>query len=151
MRTTTPAKPTDVLLVEDNPGDVRLVQEALEMVSDEIQLHRASDGAEAMEFLSDRQADDEASVPDLILLDLNTPRMDGFEVLDALKDDSDLATLPVIVLTSSDAEADIAESYDRCANAYLTKPDTHDEFVALARALDEFWVGAAQLPPVPAT
>lgn len=150
MRTTTPASPTDILLVEDNPGDVRLIREALERVSDGVHLHTVSDGTEALEFLSDQQADDDESVPDLLLLDLNIPRTDGFEVLEALNEDPELAALPVIVLTSSDAETDIAKSYDRCANAYLTKPNSHDGFVSLARAIDGFWVKAAQLPPTSA-
>lgn len=146
MRTPTPAL-TDVLLVEDNPGDVRLIREVLEMVSDEIQLETVPDGAEAIDYLTDRRGDEDR-LPDLILLDLHTPRMDGFEVLETLKEDPELAALPVIVLTSSDAEADVSQSYDLCANAYLTKPNTHDEFVALARAIDGFWVETAQLPSV---
>ncbi|MFC4439418.1 MULTISPECIES: response regulator [Natrialbaceae] len=150
MRTTTPSKPIDVLLVEDNPGDVRLVEEAFEVVSDEIRLHSVADGTEALEFLSDKKDADATPFPDLLLLDLNVPRTNGFEVLEEIRDDPALTMLPVIVLTSSDDETDISESYDLCANAYLTKPDSQDEFVSLARSVEEFWVKAAKLPPVPA-
>ncbi|TYL38486.1 response regulator [Natronococcus pandeyae] len=150
MRTTTPSKPIDVLLVEDNPGDVRLVEEAFEMVTNEIRLHSVSDGTEALEFLSDGREDDTTPFPDLLLLDLDVPRTHGFEVLEEVRDDPALVTLPVIVLTNSTDETDIGESYDLCANAYLTKPDSQEEFVSLARAVEEFWVQTAKLPPVPA-
>ncbi|WP_306053759.1 response regulator [Natronococcus wangiae] len=150
MRTATPSEPITVLLVEDNPGDVRLIEDAFETVSDDLELHVVFDGAEALEFLSERREDDTDAFPDLLLLDLNVPRVHGFEVLETLQKDPTLAALPVIVLTSSKEKTDIAQSYDLYANAYLTKPESHDEFVSLARAVEEFWVKTAKLPPVPA-
>jgi two-component system, chemotaxis family, response regulator Rcp1 len=150
MRTPRPPDPVNVLLVEDNPSDVRLVEDAFERVSDEIRIQAVTDGAEAMSLLEDRRTDEVESFPDLLLLDLNVPYVHGFEILEQLREDSALSALPVIVLTRSDDETDIAESYGLSANAYLTKPDDHDEFVSLARAVEEFWVKTAQLPSVPA-
>lgn len=150
MQTPRSSDSVTILLVEDNPSDVQLVEDAFERVSDEISVHAVSDGAKALAFLSDRRANDARPVPDLLLLDLNVPRVHGFEILETLREDSALAALPVIVLTSSDDKTDIAESYGLSANAYLTKPDDNDEFVSLARAIKEFWVKTAQLPPVPA-
>jgi CheY-like chemotaxis protein len=150
MRTVPPSNTITVLLVEDNPRDVRLIEDAFEAVSDDIEIHTAADGAEALAFLSERRADPTEPFPELLLLDLNVPRVNGFEVLETLRDDAALAALPVIVLSCSDDRTDIAESYDLRANAYLTKPDSHAEFVSLARAVEGFWIKAAHLPPVPA-
>ncbi|ELY61368.1 response regulator receiver protein [Natronococcus amylolyticus DSM 10524] len=148
MRTVTPSEPTNILLVEDNPGDATLISDAFDQVADDVRVHTVSDGAEAMSYLSDHC--DTGPFPDLLLLDLNVPRVHGFELLERLQEEADLTTLPVIVLTCSEDESDIAESYDRRANAYLTKPNSHDEYVSLARAVDEFWVRTAQLPSVTA-
>ncbi|MFC4543638.1 response regulator [Halosolutus amylolyticus] len=144
-----PADSIDVLLVEDNPGDVRLTQEAFNAVTADISLHVTTDGLEALDCLSRLLEDPSASLPDLVLLDLNLPRMGGFEFLENVRSDSDLANLPVLVLTSSEATEDVRESYDRCANAYLTKPTDPDEFVTIAEAVVNFWFEQAALPPIP--
>lgn len=143
------AKPVEILLVEDNPGDVRLTQEAFSAANFETTLHTATTGSEALQFLRDSFDDDSGPTLDFILLDLNLPQMDGFEVLEEIRDHEELALIPVLILTSSKAEADIIKSYERSVNAYLTKPSDHDEFVALAQAVEEFWVDTAQLPPSP--
>ncbi|ELY65654.1 response regulator [Natronococcus jeotgali] len=144
MRTVTAPEPTEILLVEDNPGDVALVNDAFDQVADDVGIRTVTDGAEAMSFLSERRGTDE--LPDLLLLDLNIPHVDGFELLESIQETADLTQIPVIVLTCSDDEYDIAESYDRRANAYLTKPDSHDGFVSLAQAINEFWIRTAKLP-----
>ncbi|MFA9416908.1 response regulator [Natrinema sp. HArc-T2] len=137
-----------ILLVEDNPGDVRLIQEAFGAAGFEATFHTVGDGSAALEFL--RAHADTASGPtiDLMLLDLNLPRTDGFEVLEAINDERELAPLPVIVLTSSEATEDIRKSYERCANAYLTKPSDPAAFAELGRAIEEFWIDEATLPSV---
>lgn len=137
--------PPDVLLVEDNPGDVRLVQEAFREAEFEVGLHTATDGVEATEFLRDEGS----PCPDLVLLDLNLPRKDGFDVLGEMKDDPELGQLPVLVLTSSTAREDVISSYERHANAYLTKPDNPESFVDLVRTVEEFWIERVRLPPCP--
>lgn len=142
--------PTEVLLVEDNPGDIRLVEEAFSETDAEATLQVATDGVEAIEMLSRRRDAGADSLPDLVLLDLNLPRMDGFEVLDGVNDDLALSCLLVLVLTSSDDRDDVAECYDRAANAYLTKPTAPDEFIALVQAIVAFWVKCARLPPASA-
>ncbi|MFA9414969.1 response regulator [Natrinema sp. HArc-T2] len=141
------AEPAQILLVEDNPGDVRLTREAFKQGRIENDLHVVSDGFEALSFLA--QEDEYADVPrpDLILLDLNLPRKDGEDVLKELKDDPALRSIPVIVLTSSSAEEDIARSYELHANAYLTKPVDPDEFIETVRAFEKFWFSVVRLPP----
>src|SRR5664279_833240 len=136
----------EVLLVEDSPGDVRLMQEVFRTVNKLIHLQVASDGVEAMAIL--RQWGEYANRPrpDLILLDLNLPRMDGREVLALIKEDPSLRTIPVIILTTSDAEVDIVRSYELQANAYLTKPVRLDEFESLVRSINDFWLTKVQLP-----
>ncbi|MGB8459441.1 MAG: response regulator, partial [Candidatus Acidiferrum sp.] len=113
---------TEVLLVEDSPGDVRLTREAFREANKSIHLHVACDGVEAMAFLKREGAHDRAPRPDIILLDLNLPKMDGREVLAHIKDDEDLKTIPIVILTTSEAEADIVKSYQLQANCYLSKP-----------------------------
>lgn len=135
----------DVLLVEDNPGDVRLTREAFRDAEFDVRMHVASDGVEAADFLRD----EESPRPDLVLLDLNLPRKDGFDVLEQIRTDSKLAHLPIIVLTSSTAREDVVSSYEQCANAYLTKPDSPDSFVDMIRAVEEFWMEKVRLPPAP--
>jgi len=137
-----------ILLVEDNPGDVRLIQEAFRTAGFEPTFHTVVDGDAALEFL--QEGVDSASGPsvDLVLLDLNLPRTDGFEVLEAIRDEPELTSLPVIVLTSSEAPEDIVKSYELCANAYLTKPSNPDEFAELGQAVEAFWVDEAVLPSV---
>jgi two-component system, chemotaxis family, response regulator Rcp1 len=136
----------EVLLVEDSPGDVRLTQEVLRDAMASIHLHVATDGVEAMTFL--RREGDRASAPrpDLILLDLNLPRMDGREVLAHIKDDDDLKSIPTVILTTSVSEADIVRSYELQANCYLSKPVGLDDFENLVRSLSDFWLTKVKLP-----
>lgn len=142
-----PPEPAQLLLVEDNPGDVRLTEEAFKQGRIENDLHTVSDGSEALDFLHQRGTYEDAPRPDLILLDLNLPRKDGEEVLEELKDDSELRSIPIIVLTSSRAEEDVTRSYELHANAYLTKPVDPDEFIETVRAFEKFWFSVVRLPP----
>ncbi|QKY19507.1 response regulator [Halolamina sp. CBA1230] len=136
----------DVLLVEDNPGDVRLTEEALDEAGTDIQLHVVNDGVEALSFLSGTDEYAGTATPDVILLDLNLPRKGGEEVLEAIQEDPSLPTPPVIVLTSSDTDEDVARSYELSANAYLTKPVAPEEFIETIRRFESFWLSTAQLP-----
>jgi CheY-like chemotaxis protein len=135
--------PVEVLLVEDSPGDVRLTQEALCEANRSINLHVAADGVEAMAFL---RREGGAPRPDLILLDLNLPRMDGREVLAQIKADHSLKLIPTIILTTSAAEADINKSYQLHANCYLTKPVQLEAFEGLVKSINDFWLSKAKLP-----
>ncbi|ELY63889.1 response regulator receiver [Natrinema versiforme JCM 10478] len=137
------------MLVEDNPGDVRLIEEAFKSAGFATTFHTVTDGAAAIDFLQDQAATDSGPNLDLMLLDLNLPRTDGFEVLETIKDDPALSSLPVLVLTSSEATEDIVKSYELCANAYLTKPTDPAEFADIGRAVEAFWIDEATLPPVP--
>jgi len=139
-------KPKEVLLVEDNPGDVRLMQEAFRDANGAIHLHVASDGAEAMAFLKQKGSHVRAPRPDLILLDLNLPKMDGREVLAHIKEDQCLKTIPTVILTTSDAEADIVKSYQLQANCYLIKPVELDAFESLVKSINDFWLTRVKLP-----
>ncbi|THE66249.1 response regulator [Salinadaptatus halalkaliphilus] len=145
-----PNQPVEILLIEDNPGDVRLTQLAFEGVELDIELCVATDGIEALEVLSRRRHDDPATVPDLVLLDLNLPGMNGFGFLEAIQDDPILARLPVLVLTSSTACEDVFESYELAANAYLTKPTDPDEYAAMVESVAKFWFEYVALPSLPA-
>ena len=136
----------DVLLVEDDPGDVVLIREAFEFNKVHNALHVVSDGVEALDFLHRRNAHAQAPRPDLVLLDLNLPRKDGREVLEEVKADRDLRTIPVVVLTTSEAEEDILRSYDLHANAYVTKPVDFDRFIEVVRLIDDFFVTVVKLP-----
>lgn len=136
----------EVLLVEDSPGDVRLTKEAFREADKSIHLSVASDGVEAMAFLRQEGAHANAPRPDLILLDLNLPKMDGREVLAQIKKDSNLRTIPTVILTTSDAEADIAKSYQLQANCYLSKPVQLDAFESLVKSISDFWLTKAKLP-----
>jgi two-component system, chemotaxis family, response regulator Rcp1 len=138
--------PIEVLLVEDSPGDVRLTEEAFREANEAIHLHVAADGVEAMSFLRREGAHAQAPRPDLILLDLNLPRMDGREVLARIKDDESLKTIPTVILTTSDAEADIVTSYQLQANCYLTKPVQMTAFDALVKSINDFWLTKVKLP-----
>ena len=138
--------PIQVLLVEDSPGDVRLTQEAFREANVSIHLHVASDGVEAMEFLRKEKSHVDAPRPDLILLDLNLPRMDGRDVLAHIKADDNLKTIPTVILTTSDAEADIVKSYQLQANCYLSKPVEFDAFESLVKSINDFWLTKAKLP-----
>jgi chemotaxis family two-component system response regulator Rcp1 len=139
-----------VLLVEDNPGDVRLTQEAFREVNPSVQLHVANDGSEATAFLRHQGAFSGAPRPDFILLDLNLPKMDGREVLAQIKADADLKALPTFVLTTSKDALDIAQSYKLQANCYLVKPVQLDEFERLVHSINDFWLTKAQLPQLTA-
>jgi len=138
--------PLEVLLVEDSPGDVRLTQEAFREANMNIHLHVASDGVEAMAFLRHQGAYFHAPRPDLMLLDLNLPKMDGREVLAQIKADDDLKTIPTVVLTTSEAEADIVKSYQLQANCYLSKPGQLDAFESLVQGINDFWLTKVKLP-----
>jgi two-component system response regulator len=136
----------NVLLVEDSPGDVRLTRETFRNSKLPINLHVATDGVEAMAYLRHEDKNIESPRPDFILLDLNLPRMSGREVLAEVKSDDDLRTIPTIILTTSDAEADILKSYQLQANCYLTKPVKFDEFESLVKCIDDFWLSRVKLP-----
>ncbi len=143
----TRGSPVDILLVEDNPGDVRLTREALEESPLDIELHVVRDGVEAMAFLRREGAHADAQRPDLVLLDLNLPRMDGREVLARIRADRELRRLPVVILTVSTAEEDVLRSYDLAANCYISKPIDLDEFVTVVRSIERFWFQTVKLPP----
>jgi len=138
--------PLEVLLVEDSPGDVRLTQEAFHEANENVHLHVAYDGVEAMAFLRKEGKYAGAPRPDLVLLDLNLPRMDGREVLLHIKEDEDLKSIPTAILTTSVAEADVAISYHRQANCYLSKPVQLEEFENLVKSINDFWLMKAKLP-----
>lgn len=140
-------RPIDVLLVEDNPGDQDLTREAFKQGRIANVLHVVADGEQAMAFLRGDGEYAGTPCPDLILLDLNLPRKDGREVLAELKQDASLRHIPVIVLTTSDAEVDILESYRLCANAYMTKPVEFTGFISAIHTLEEFWLSVVKLPP----
>jgi two-component system, chemotaxis family, response regulator Rcp1 len=139
-------RPIQVLLVEDSPGDVRLTREAFRDANTAIHLHVASDGVEAMVFLRRQGAQVHAPRPDLVLLDLNLPKMDGRQVLAHIKEDDRLKTIPTVILTTSGAEADITTSYQLHANCYLRKPVQLDEFEALVKSINDFWLTKVMLP-----
>ena len=135
-----------ILLVEDNPGDVRLTREALKEAKFRNTLQVVGDGVEALAYLRQEGQYGGAMRPHLIMLDLNLPRMDGREVLAAIKKDADLRRIPVVVLSSSEAEADIARAYELHANAYVTKPVDIAHFLQVVKSIEEFWVEIVKLP-----
>jgi chemotaxis family two-component system response regulator Rcp1 len=138
----------NILLVEDNPADVRLTEEALKEAANALtRLHVASDGAEALDFLHRRGEYAAAPRPDLMLLDLNLPRIDGRQVLAEVKSDPDLRRIPVVVLTTSPSEDDILHAYDQHVNSYIRKPVDLDQFFDVLKAIDEYWLGSVALPP----
>ncbi|AEI12514.1 MULTISPECIES: response regulator [Cellulomonas] len=139
-------KPIEVLLVEDDPGDVLMTREAFEHNKVRNTLTVMADGVSALEYLRKEGEHADAPTPDLILLDLNLPRMDGREVLEALKADERLRMIPVVVLTTSEAEEDVVRSYALHANAYVTKPVDFDAFITVVRQIDEFFVEVVRLP-----
>jgi two-component system, chemotaxis family, response regulator Rcp1 len=138
--------PLEVLLIEDSPGDVRLTQEAFSAANVAGRLHVANDGVEAMAFLKREGVYSDAPRPDLILLDLNMPRMDGREVLARMKKDDNLKTIPIVILTTSDSEGDISKSYQLHANSYLCKPVQFTAFENLVKSINDFWLTKARLP-----
>lgn len=143
---TTVGRPAEVLLVEDSPGDVRLTREALKEGKVRNNLSVVSDGVEAMEFLRREGKYKDAPRPDIVLLDLNMPRKDGREVLAEMKSDELLKRIPVVVLTTSEAEQDILRTYDLHANCYLTKPVDLEQFISIVKSVEDFWLTIVQLP-----
>jgi CheY-like chemotaxis protein len=140
-------KMAEILLIEDNPGDVRLVEEALRENKLLNNLSVARDGVEALAFLRREEQYADATRPDLILLDLNLPRKSGHEVLREVKADDNLKRIPVVVLTTSEAEDDILDTYNHHANCYVTKPIGLVQFVEIIRQIEGFWLGVVKLPP----
>ena len=139
--------PIEILLVEDNPGDVRLTQEAVREAKIRNTLNVVNDGEQAIAYVRRQGEYAERPRPDLILLDLNLPRKDGREVLQDLKSDPDLHRIPVVVLTSSEAEQDILSTYDLYANAYVTKPVDLEQFMRVVSSIQDFWLNIVKLPP----
>ena len=139
-------RPIEILLVEDNPGDVRLTIEGLNEGKVRNNLHVARDGVEALAFLRRQAQFADVVRPDLILLDLNLPRKDGREVLAEIKSDADLKTIPVVVLTTSRAEQDVLNSYQLQANCYITKPVDLEQFITVVRSIEDFWLTIVTLP-----
>jgi len=140
-------KPIEILLIEDNPGDVLLIKEALTDSKYQLHLTWVKDGVEALNYLYRHNNYQNAIMPDLILLDLNLPKKDGREVLEAIKHDRQLKIIPVIILTSSKAESDVFKSYYLHANCYLTKPVDLNCFIDIIRSVEQFWLTVVNLPP----
>lgn len=140
------AAPQHILLVEDSAGDVRLTQEAFHDANPSVSIHVVRDGVEAIAFLRREDSYQDSPRPDLILLDLNLPRMDGRQVLAIIKGDEDLRTIPTVILTTSEAEADISMSYQLRANCYLSKPVQFGEFEELVKSINDFWMTMVKLP-----
>ena len=143
-----PEPEAEILLVEDCPGDARLMQEALAECGARTRVHVVRDGEEAMQYLRHNCRHGEARMPALILLDLNLPRKDGHEVLAEIKSDDELKVIPVVVLSTSAAQEDIVASYRLHANSYITKPADLSEFVAIVKIIETFWLKIARLPRV---
>lgn len=146
MRAHRDHSPIEILLVEDNPGDVRLTQEVLKEGRIRNTLNVVTDGVEALAFLRREGAYADAPLQDMVLLDLNLPRMDGREVLAEIKGDPELRQIPVVVLTTSSAEVDIVKAYDLHANCYITKPVDLDQFENVVRSIEDFWLAIVKLP-----
>jgi two-component system, chemotaxis family, response regulator Rcp1 len=139
--------PIDILLVEDSPGDVRLTQEALKEGRVANRLHVVGDGEEALAYLRREGRFADATEPGLVLLDLNLPRLDGREVLRVMKSDPELKRIPVVVLTTSTADADVLRVYDLAGNCYIAKPVDYDRFIEVVRSIEDFWLTVVRLPP----
>jgi chemotaxis family two-component system response regulator Rcp1 len=140
-------RPIEILMVEDNPGDVRLTVEALKEGKVRNNFHAVQDGVEALAYLRREGPHAEAARPDLILLDLNLPKKNGREVLAEIKDDPDLRRIPVVILTVSQAEQDIVKSYNLHANCYITKPVDLEQFLEVVKSIENFWLTVVMLPP----
>jgi CheY-like chemotaxis protein len=139
-------RPIEILLIEDNPGDVRLTQEVLKDAKVSNNLSVVQDGVEALAFLHREGRYEDAPRPDIILLDLNLPRMDGRELLAEIKADQTLMHIPVLVLTTSEADADVLKAYNLHANCYIVKPLELDRFIEIMEAIEHFWLNIAELP-----
>jgi CheY-like chemotaxis protein len=146
MSTRTGNRPIEILLVEDNLGDARLTEEALKEGKVRNNLYHARDGVEAMEFLLREGPHKDKPRPDLVLLDLNLPRKDGREVLADMRKNPELKTIPVVVLTTSEAEQDVVRTYELCANCYITKPVDLEKFITIVRSIEDFWLTIVRLP-----
>lgn len=146
MRSDFLVKPIDILMVEDNPGDVQLTREALDDCKMCNNLHVVEDGEQAMDFLKRISDYSDSPKPDLIILDLNLPKMDGREVLREIKSDDELKTIPVVVLTTSKSEEDVLKSYKLHANCYITKPIDLEQFIEVVHSIEHFWMGIVALP-----
>jgi chemotaxis family two-component system response regulator Rcp1 len=140
-------RPIEILMVEDNPGDVRLTIEALKEGKVRNHFFTVEDGEQAMKYLRRQQPYAEATRPDLILLDLNLPKKNGREVLAEIKDDAELKRIPVVILTVSEAEQDILKSYNLHANCYITKPVNLEQFIEVVKSIEDFWLTVVMLPP----
>lgn len=140
------SKPIDILLVEDNPGDIRLTQEAFKDGKIKNKLNIVMDGEEAILYLKKTGKYKDVSTPDIILLDLNLPKKDGREVLAEIKEDPNLKCIPVIILTTSSAQSDILSTYLRHANCYIMKPVDFDQFINVVRSIENFWLSIVKLP-----
>jgi two-component system, chemotaxis family, response regulator Rcp1 len=140
-------RPIEILMVEDNPGDVRLTVEALKDAKVANTLHVVEDGVAALDFLYRRGGHVEAPRPDLVLLDLNLPKKNGREVLEEIKEDLQLKMIPVVILTTSQAEEDVLRAYSLHANCYITKPVDFSQFIKIIRTIEEFWLTVVTLPP----
>jgi chemotaxis family two-component system response regulator Rcp1 len=139
-------RPINILLVEDNPGDVELTEDALRRSKVATKVSVVTDGEDAMDYLRQQSAYQEETMPDLVLLDLNLPRKDGMEVLREMKDDPNLRHIPVVVLTTSEAERDILASYELGANCFISKPVDLTEFRKVVESIDDFWFTIVKLP-----
>lgn len=146
MNVMTNAKAVEILLVEDNPGDARLTEEAFKDSRLLNSMHRVSDGVEALAYLRQEGEYAKAARPDIILLDLNMPRKDGREVLAEIKEDPELKSIPVVVLTTSDADTDVIKSYELHANCYITKPVDLEKFMHIVQRIEDFWLAIVRLP-----
>ncbi len=147
MNTEQVGRPIEILLVEDNPGDARLALEALKEAKVRNNLNRVENGVRAMDYLYRKGEYSEKPRPDVILLDLNLPKKDGREVLEEIKSDPQLKRIPVVILTISEDEQDILESYDKHVNCYITKPLELDEFLKVVKSIEDFWLTIVKLPP----
>ncbi len=139
-------RPIQILMVEDNPDDVLLAREALKDAKVHCNLHVTEDGVMALKFLRKSDEFSDAPRPDIILLDLNLPRKDGREVLEEIKDDSALRSIPVVILTTSDAAEDITRAYNSHVNCYITKPVDFDQFIKVVKSIEDFWFTVVKLP-----
>ena len=146
MGTSSVGRSIEILLIEDSPGDVRLTMEALKEAKVLNRLSVVTDGVEALHFLRRTGPHAQAPSPDLILLDLNLPRKDGREVLEEIKRDPDLRRIPVVILTTSQLEADVTRAYDLHANCYITKPVDFKQFISVVRSIEDFWLTVVKLP-----
>lgn len=141
-------RPVNILLVEDNPGDVRLTKEAFREAGIDVQMEVAMDGLTAIHMLQKKAPHEDQSTPDLILLDLNLPKLDGKDVLAAIKSDDQLKRIPIVVLSTSNAESDVLKCYDLHVNCYLNKPVDFDSFFEMIKKIEDFWLSTAVLPSI---